>query len=411
MALPNPSLFGLDPGHVHLNHGSFGVVPKAVRDAQAAMQAEVESCPDTFYRETRDRVVARSRAVLSDFLDGEPSGLVFIRNATDGINCTIQSMCLKPGNVVLCFAHVIYASCHHALSRECERRGATLVELRVPILNATADDYSLAVEGALRSHGAAVRFMLIDHIISGTAAHVPIAEIVPRVRSAASVFGAVNLLICVDGAHAPGQIPLSLRGMTDMGVDVYVGNLHKWCFCPKGTAILYASVAAQATIRPLLVSHGYGHGFTAEFDEQGTVDYSNIAAVPAALAFVEHELGGFAALRRYQRELLTAGTALLARALGTPVYHGEAGAMALVLLPDLAALPHLDPAAFASVTRLMALFRCERGITLPFWTHDGRLYFRVSAQAYVDLAAFERLAAVLCELKAGPPLAAAASDR
>jgi isopenicillin-N epimerase len=58
---------------------------------------------------------------------------------------------------------------------------------------------------------------------------------------------AQGLLTLVDGAHAPGQIPLTLE---EIGADFYTGNLHKWLNSPKGAGFLYARPDVQALLEP-----------------------------------------------------------------------------------------------------------------------------------------------------------------
>ena len=70
----------------------------------------------------------------------------------------------------------------------------------------------------------------------------PIAELAAVVREIAP-----SALIVVDGAHAPGQIPVSVDSL---GVDFYLGNCHKWLFAPKGTAFLWVSPAQQTSLSP-----------------------------------------------------------------------------------------------------------------------------------------------------------------
>ena len=68
--------------------------------------------------------------------------------------------------------------------------------------------------------------------------------------------------VLIDGAHALGSLPLDLRSLQP---DYYVSNAHKWFCCPKGSAFMYVSKELQDSTRPLILSHGFGSGFSSEF--------------------------------------------------------------------------------------------------------------------------------------------------
>lgn len=96
-----------------------------------------------------------------------------------------------------------------------------------------------------------MRLAVIDHIVSLTPAHLPVAALCALCAAA----GAASL---VDGAHAVGAVPLDIPSL---GCHYYTSNLHKWMCTPKGAAFLWAAPAAQQAQRgllPLVTSHGYG---------------------------------------------------------------------------------------------------------------------------------------------------------
>lgn len=73
---------------------------------------------------------------------------------------------------------------------------------------------------------------------------------------------APGVLVLVDAAHALGQLPLSIAAL---GADFVAANCHKWLGGARGSAVLWAARSQQAHLRPLVVSHGHGHGFTSSF--------------------------------------------------------------------------------------------------------------------------------------------------
>jgi isopenicillin-N epimerase len=103
----------------------------------------------------------------------------------------------------------------------------------------------------------------------------PVAEICAAARAAGA-------LAIVDGAHAPGQVPLDLDAL---GADVYAGNCHKWLCAPKGAGFLWARPEHQRWIEPLVISWGYGaeRTFADRHGWQGTRDPTASLAIPAAI--------------------------------------------------------------------------------------------------------------------------------
>ena len=195
--------------------------------------------------------------------------------------------------------------------------------------------------------------------------------------------------VAIDGAHAPGQIALDVARL---GVDWYVGNLHKWAFAAKGTAVVWCAPEHQKALHPTAISHALGHGFPVEFDYTGTRDNSAWLAAPAAIDYID-ALGA---------EALRAHNAALA---------GEAGAMLIEAWDSEAAAAPEFCASMVSVRlpvsfpggagdnrdaarALAAQLNEEHGITAGIMVLGGALWIRVSAQIYNEIGDYERLAAV-----------------
>ena len=243
------------------------------------------------------------------------------------------------------------------------------------------------------------RLVLVSHVTSPTALVLPIERIV-----AALAERGVDSL--VDGAHAPGMVPLALDAL---GAAYYVGNGHKWLFGPKGSAFLHVRRDRQAAIRPLAISHGANarrtdrSRFRLEADWTGTADPSAGLSLPAAIAFgASLRPGGWPATMAADRALALAGRDRLCVALGVPppAPDGMLGAMAAIPLPGRPAPPDEDPLADA-------LFERHRidvpvvGFPVPAALDPGRAagwrLIRISAAPYNTPDQFERLAAALVE--------------
>jgi isopenicillin-N epimerase len=364
----------LDEGVTFLNHGSFGAVPRVVLAEQQGWQARMERNPTRFLAlDLPDALRAAARA-LAAFVGGTGPDLVFLENATAGCNTVLASLRLSPGDEILLTDHA-YAAVRKAAEHAAARAGATVTEVRVPF---PLHDPAEIVAPLAARLGPRTRLVILDHVASPTAALFPVHELTRLCHDAGAQ-------VLIDGAHAPGMLTLDIPSI---GADWYVGNCHKWLMAPKGSGFLWAPPARAAELHPLVISHGYGQGFAAEFDWIGTRDPTAWLCVPAAIAF-HLRLGG-AALRERNTRLARAAASLLAARWRTE--RGTAdrltGAMATVRLPL---------AGEATIERALALrdgllddHRIDAAI-IPF---AGSLWARVSAQAYNEAADYQRLADV-----------------
>ncbi|GAA1687354.1 aminotransferase class V-fold PLP-dependent enzyme [Streptomyces yatensis] len=374
-----PSHWTLDPSVGHLNHGSFGAVPRTVQDAQRALREEMETNPDAWFRELPERV-GRARAAVARFLRVPAEHTALVANASAGVSTVLGSLALPPDAEVLLTDHT-YGAVAMGTARAAERAGARVRTLHIP-LDATAEEIAAVVEGALSEVTALV---VVDQITSPTARLFPVAEI-------ARLAHAVGAKVLVDGAHAPGMLadPVGLSG----AADFWVGNLHKWCCAPRGTAALVARGPDAQDLWPLTDSWGTPDPFPQRFDVQGTLDLTAWLAAPRSLEFVEETYGWDAARERISK-LAEVAQGLLADALGadlTAVGGSEAPAMRLVPLPAGLATDH--EAAHVLQRAIAAGTGCETAIT----SWDGRGFLRLSAHLYNTVSDYERLAERLPEV-------------
>ena len=248
--------FLLDPGVTYLNHAGYGACPAPVFARYQELQRELERNPVEFLARRFDELTAGSRAVLAAFLGARPDDLVFVPNATAGLNAVIRSLRLEPGDEVLTTRHE-----YGAVTRTWEFVGAKLVY-------AEPDELVDAI-------GPRTKAVSVSHITSPTALVLPVAEICAAARAAGA-------LAIVDGAHAPGQLPLDLEAL---GADVYAGNCHKWLCAPKGAGFLWVRPEHQRWIEPLVISWGYGDDrtFADRHGWQGTRDPAAALTIPAAI--------------------------------------------------------------------------------------------------------------------------------
>ena len=365
-------LWALDPTVTFLHHGSFGATPRAVLDGQATLRRSMERDPVAFLSRRLPDLLAAARERVAAFLSADPGGLAFVPNATTGVNTVVASLDLRPGDRLVTTDHA-YGAVRKAMRHACDRWGASMAEVHVPL--AAAPDEVVAAFTAVMDER--TRLVVVDHVTSPTALILPVGAVVAACRDR-------GVPVLVDAAHAPGMLPVHVDAL---GADFWTGNLHKWVCAPKGSAVLWVD-PEHRDLHPLMVSHGYGQGLSAEFDWTGTADPTPYLAAPLAIDLLEGL--GWDRLWRHNHALALHGRDAVAVALGTepPVGEERFGAMSLVELPAAVSSP---AEGLALQERLFDRHRIE----VPVTAWDGRAFLRLSAQAYNAPQEYERLAAAL----------------
>lgn len=373
------ALWSLDPSVAYLNHGSFGACPRAVLEVQASLRRELEAEPVDFLVRRLPGRIDEARGSLATFLGADPADLVFVPNATTGVNVVLRSLAFEPGDELLTTSHA-YAACRKTLDFVASRNGARVVVADLPFpLRGEAELIAPILAGLTPR----TRLALLDHVTSPTALILPMARLVAELQARG-----VDTL--VDGAHAPGMLPLALD---ELGATYYTGNGHKWLCAPKGAAFLHVRRDRQAGLHPTAISHGYATGFHGEFDWTGTCDPTPWLCLPEAVRFMGTLLpGGWPELMAANHALALQARDLLCGTfdIEPPAPDTMLGSMASLPLP--AASPG-SPAARLDHEGLALWFR-ERSVET--WLHPfPRPVIRVSAQRYNSLDQYARLADLL----------------
>ena len=377
----------LDPAITYLNHGTVGATPRVVLEAQQAWQRRIEAQPAAFlFRELMRlapdepgqprRLLRQAADAVGEFVGARGDDLVFVDNASTGINAVLRSIALAPGDEI-----VVLDQAYGAVLKTAEfvarAAGARVVVAATPF-PVRGDATAACVEAVERVLTPRTRVAVIDHVASDTALLLPVAAMTAACR-------ARGVPVLVDGAHAPGAIALDVAAI---GADWYVANLHKWAFAPRACGLLWVAPARRATLHPPVISWGLDVGLVQEFEWTGTRDPSAMLAAPDGIAFMRDVLG-VDAMRAWNHDLVWRMAHELSARWGQPFTTPEAmvGCMASVALPErIAALG--APAA----TALKDWLFHERRIEAQVLAIRGRPHVRLAAQVYNDETDFERLA-------------------
>jgi isopenicillin-N epimerase len=344
-------LFLLDPDVVYLNHGSFGACPRPVFEEYQRLQLELEREPAEFLARTYPERIAAARKELAEYLGSDAGNLHFVPNATAALNTVARGLPLDEGDEVLAPVGE-YGGVDRLWRYVCERTGARYVQ------RAAFSPYEL-LEGVTP----ATKVICVSHVSCFTGGIFPVEELVEPARQR-------GILTLVDGAHAPGQIPLALD---ELGADFYAGNCHKWLCSPKSAGFLYVRPERHELAEPLIVSWDWEDEteFALRRRWEGTIDPAARLAVPAAIRFQDEH--NWSAVRERCHELALEAHARLGQAPPDNVAQ-----MTAVEVPS---------DAKALQERLWKGHRIEvLGQEL-----DGRQLLRLSFQAYNSSEDLERL--------------------
>jgi isopenicillin-N epimerase len=375
-------LFPLREGTAYLNHGGFGVAPREVLAARAAILREIEEAPSPFFtHDYRGKWNSTAGCVAVRF-GVAPDSLALVDNVTDGINAVLRAFAFKSGDEILTTS-LTYGAIDLAAEHIARRYAATVVRMPIPFPNPSPARCLEALHAALTPR---TRLAILDHVTSSTALVLPIAEMARICRERGTA-------VLVDGAHVPGNV---LFDISAIAADWYVANLHKWYFVPRSCGLLWAAPDRRDGLVPNVVSWEIKREFPHSFEWTGTRDPSAWLSIPAAFAFMDRF--GEEKVCAHNHGLVRQGMALLTQAwkvrADTP--DSMIGSMALVPLPE--GMPYTtdEESRIRLQRRLWDRFGVEAN---PSFTANGTIWLRFSAQIYNSLADYEKLARAVLALR------------
>jgi isopenicillin-N epimerase len=322
--------WSIDRTFTFLNHGSFGACPIPVLDVQQRLRQQLESQPLRFFVREYETLLDAARAKLAAFIGVQASDLVFVPNATTGVNTVLRSLHFQPGDELLTTNHS-YNACCNALRFAADRDRAEVIVAQLPF---PVQSETEIVEAVMARVSPRTKLVLLDAVTSASALILPLQALIDRLN-------ALGIETLIDGAHALGMLPLNL---SELGATYYAGNCHKWLCAPKGAGFLYVRPDRQSAIRPLTISHGANSTrsdrsrFHLEFDWTGTNDPTAYLCIPHAIEWMGSIVeGGWESLMARNRSMAIAARRLLCQTLPIepPCPESMLGAMAALPLPDL----------------------------------------------------------------------------
>ena len=358
--------FLLDPNVVFLNHGSFGATPRPVLEAYQSWQLRLERQPVLFLGRELDGLLRESRIALGEYLNSDADDLVYIPNATHGVNIIAHSLQLKPSDEILTTDHE-YGACDNTWDFISSKIGAKYIHQRITL---PVHSEEAIINQLWQGVTPKTKVIYLSHITSPTALRLPVEQICNRAKRS-------GILTVIDAAHTPGQIPVNLR---TLDADIVFGNCHKWMLNVKGSAFLYVRRELQHLIDPLVVSWGYnptpetttGSRFIDLFQWTGTKDPSAALTVPMAIKFMQEN--DWDEVRNECHNLLHQGIERICNLVNMPPLYS--------LDSDLYSQMGIAPLPSSNLAVLKSRLYDELKIEVPLIQWQDKQFVRISVQGY-----------------------------
>lgn len=396
--------------------GSFGGAPTAVRNKQNEYSDLCESSPDLYIRYTYPKLLDRSRAAVANILNAPVDTVVFVPNATTGVNTVIRNIVWnEDGKDEMLYFSTIYGACGNTIEYVAEVHNYKVnprdIQLEYPISDATLIQLFKNAIRASREAGRRPRLAVYDTISSVPGLRMPFEELTKLCKEE-------GIISVIDGAHGVGLIPLDLSALDP---DYFVSNAHKWLHVPRGCAVFYVPTRNQEYMRSTLpTSHGFQvrrqaakklnplpetgkSAFVNNFEFNGTINTTNYAAVADTIIWREEVCGGEEAIMNYNISLAKTGSSKMAQILGTEIMDNEEGTLTNCALVNIRLPLPIGDASGEIKMKYTTQVRDWMSKTLVdefktfihLWEFQGKMWVRMSAQVYLDEGDFEWAGTVL----------------
>jgi isopenicillin-N epimerase len=367
------NLFLLDKKLIFLNHGSFGACPKSVFKSYHEWQLKLENQPVAFLDQARDfnKHMKKPRTFLAKELGVKQNDLVGVTNATSGLNAVAQSISLKKDDEILTSDHE-YGALEKTWAYVAKKNKSKVIKVRVPLPLISEDQFVETFKDKMTNK---TKILFISHITSPTALVFPLKKLIKEANKR-------GIISIIDGAHAPGHIKLNI---TNLNVDYYSGNCHKWMMAPKGSAFLWANKNKKNILEPLVISHGWlpnnykkiqkgeftNTRFIDNFEVQGTRDPSAWLTIPDAIKFIKDK--SYSKAFSDSAELAYKTAIIISRLTKIPLLANQE-----FLAPQMISIPVPKCNVYKLKKQLLEKFNIE----IPVIKWKNKCFVRISIQIY-----------------------------
>ena len=389
-------LWTISADATYLNHGSFGPSPKVVQDDFVEWSRRLESQPmNLFLREMEERFDS-GLATLAQFLGTARNNLVYVDNATFGMNVVAASVPLKSGDEVLVTNHE-YGAVTRLWKRTCQRVDAKVVtcDLPDPLV-----DRAEVTQKLMSCANDRTKLIVISHVTSPTAVELPVDLVCRAARKR-------EIPVCIDGPHAVGMLPINIK---QLDCDFYTASCHKWLSSSFGSGFLFVHPLQQKHIQPAVVSWGGSLGgrqpsWKDEFHWLGTRNPAAFFSIETAIKFFNQParhfdescsdgMTAFELFRNHAASLLKTARDEIQKVTGLPIVESDSIHGALPMLAF--ELPALGGSDFFRDPLMVALWDRHK-IEVPVLAWNNKRLIRVSAHLYNNVTEIQKLADALRE--------------
>jgi len=354
-----------------INHGSYGLAPNEVLKQREMLLQEQEEQPDVWFRKTQKELYQLNCKKAADFLNCSQKDVFIVNNATYGTNCVLKSLKWKESDEILLTTHS-YKSVVTTTEELCNLKGVTIrwVEIKFPIKDESEiiQSYEEAIEKYPN-----IKLAVIDHITSASALKMPAKDLISLMRKS-------NVLVHVDGAHAPGHIKIDLK---ELDPDFYVGNFHKWGYATRHCAFLFVNPSHEGAIHPVVTSNFARGNPWERYCYQGTTDCTSMFTLERSIDYL-NELGGLEKVGKYTFDLLNQASEMLMKELSVAELEIP-NSMKCLRMRVFKSPFHYKQLNLENADRLTEWFWDKYKVQMCFTEFNDQTYIRLSCNVYNNI--------------------------